>query len=158
MQDDAIHYAGQPVALVVADSHERAQYAASLVDVSYETAPFVAAIEQGRDCAYEAERLFGGLLPGRNERGDVESALAGAEVRIDVAYRMAANHHNPIEAPSTTAVWEDGRLTLYDSTMSVRAVQLTVAHLLGLPLVERARRDAFRRRRLRDRRRWSGRT
>ena len=134
MQDDAIHYAGQPVALVVADGHERAQYAASLVDVSYETAPFVAAIEQGRDSAYEADRLFGGLLPGRNERGDVESALAGAEVRIDVAYRMAANHHNPIEAPSTTAVWEDGRLTLYDSTMSLRAVQLTVAHLLGLPL------------------------
>ena len=47
---------------------------------------------------------------------------------------MAANHHNPIEPPSTTAVWEDGRLTLYDSTMSLRAVQLTVAHLLGLPL------------------------
>ena len=134
MQDDTIHYAGQPVALVVADSHERAQYAASLVDVSYETAPFVTEIEQARDFAYEAERLFGGLLPGRNERGDAEAALAGAEVRIDVGYRMAANHHNPIEPPSTTAVWEDGRLTLYDSTMSLRAVQLTVAHLLGLPL------------------------
>ena len=134
MQDDAIHYAGQPVALVVADGHERAQYAASLVDVSYETAPFVVAIEQARHTAYEAERLFGGLLPGRNERGDVESALAGAEARIDVAYRMAANHHNPIEPPSTTAVWEDGRLTLYDSTMSLRAVQLTVAHLLGMAL------------------------
>jgi len=134
MQDDAIYYAGQPVAVVVADSHERAQYAASLVDVSYESAPFVVAIEQARDLAYEAERLFGGLLPGRSERGDVESALAGAEARIDVAYRMAANHHNPIEPPSTTAVWEDGRLTLYDSTMSLRAVQLTVAQLLGLAL------------------------
>ena len=31
MQDDVVHYAGQPVALVVADSHERAQHAASLV-------------------------------------------------------------------------------------------------------------------------------
>ena len=134
MQDDAIYYAGQPVAVVVADSHERAQYAASLVDVSYESAPFVVAIEQARDLAYEAERLFGGLLPGRSERGDVESALAGAEARIDVVYRMAANHHNPIEPPSTTAVWEDGRLTLYDSTMSLRAVQLTVAQLLGLAL------------------------
>ena len=29
MQDDLVHYAGQPVAVVVADSHERAQYAAS---------------------------------------------------------------------------------------------------------------------------------
>jgi xanthine dehydrogenase YagR molybdenum-binding subunit len=35
MQDDVVHYAGQPVALVVAEEHEQAQYAASLVRVSY---------------------------------------------------------------------------------------------------------------------------
>ena len=33
MQDDVVHYAGQPVALVVAEEHEQAQYAASLVRV-----------------------------------------------------------------------------------------------------------------------------
>ena len=47
---------------------------------------------------------------------------------------MAANHHNPIEPPTTTAVWDGDRLTLYDSTMGVRATQLTVAQLLGMPL------------------------
>ncbi|MEW2352959.1 xanthine dehydrogenase family protein molybdopterin-binding subunit [Spirillospora sp. NPDC029432] len=137
MQDDTVHYAGQPVALVVAESYEQAHHAASLVDVSYESAPPVATIEQGRDRAYEAERLFGGLMPGRNERGDVEAGLARAEVRIDAAYRMAANHHNALEAPSTVAVWEeDGRLTLYDSTMGIRATQQTVAALLGLPIAD----------------------
>jgi xanthine dehydrogenase YagR molybdenum-binding subunit len=134
MQDDVIHYAGQPVALVVGDTHERAQHAASLVDVVYETAASITAIEQARDRAYEAERLFGGLMPARNERGDVETALAQAQARVTVAHTMAANHHNPIEAPCTTAVWEGEHLTLYDSTMGVRATQLTVAHLLGLPL------------------------
>ena len=34
-----------------------------------------------RPAPYEAERLFGGLMPGRNERGDVEAALAAADVR-----------------------------------------------------------------------------
>jgi xanthine dehydrogenase YagR molybdenum-binding subunit len=34
----------------------------------------------------------------------------------------------------TTAAWEGERLTLYDSTMGIRATQLTVAQLLGLPL------------------------
>ncbi|MGN9789354.1 xanthine dehydrogenase family protein molybdopterin-binding subunit [Nonomuraea sp. ZG12] len=136
MQDDTIHYAGQPVALVVAESYEQAHHAASLVHVSYATAPAVATIEQGRDQAYEAERLFGGLMPGRNERGDVDAGLARAEVRIDAAYRMAANHHNALEAPSTVAVWEDGRLTLYDSTMGIRATQQTVAALLGLPIAD----------------------
>jgi xanthine dehydrogenase YagR molybdenum-binding subunit len=134
LQDDVVHYAGQPVALVVADSHERAQHAASLVRVEYHRAPSLTTIDEGRDQAYEAERLFGGLLPGRNERGDVDAALAQAEARVDVHVRMAANHHNALEAPSSLAAWEDGRLTIHESTMGVRATQLTVAHLLGLPL------------------------
>ena len=134
LQDDVVHYAGQPVALVVADSHERAQHAATLVRIDYERAPALTTIDEGREHAYEAERLFGGLMPGRNERGDVDTALEQADVRVEVALRMAANHHNPMEAPSTVAAWEDGRLTIHESTMGVRATQLTVAHLLGLPL------------------------
>ena len=58
LQDVIVHYAGQPVALVIADSLERAQHAASLVRVEYETAPAVTTIEQGRDRAYEPERLI----------------------------------------------------------------------------------------------------
>jgi xanthine dehydrogenase YagR molybdenum-binding subunit len=134
MQDDQVRYVGQPVALVVADSHERAQHAASLVHAMYEPTPAVTTIDQGRDLAVDAERLFGGLMPGRNERGDVDAALAGAEARVDTTYRMAANHHNPMEAPSTVAAWDDGRLTIHESTMGVRATQMTVAALLGLPL------------------------
>jgi xanthine dehydrogenase YagR molybdenum-binding subunit len=134
MQDDVVHYAGQQVAMVVADSLERAHYAASLVRVDYEQGPSITTFDEGRDQAYEAERLFGGLMPGRNERGDVGAALVQAEVRVEAAYRMAANHHNALEPPSTVAIWEDGKLTLYESTMGVRATQLTVAHLLGLPL------------------------
>jgi xanthine dehydrogenase YagR molybdenum-binding subunit len=134
MQDAVVHYAGQPVALVIAESHEGAQYAASLVDVRYERAPSTTTIDYGRAAAYDAERLFGGLLPGRNERGDVETALATADLRVDVAYRFAANHHNPIEPSATTAVWEGGRLTIYESTQGIRASQLTVAQLLGVPL------------------------
>jgi xanthine dehydrogenase YagR molybdenum-binding subunit len=136
MQDEVVHYAGQPVALVVADGHERAQYAASLVAVSYERASSVTTIDEGRDSAAEAEMLFGGLMPARNQRGDVERGLAEADVRIDAEYRMAANHHNPIEAPTTTAVWDEDRLTIYDSTMGVRASQLTVSQLLGIPLAK----------------------
>lgn len=41
MQDDVVHYAGQPVAVVVADSLEQAQHAATLVHVSYAQTPAV---------------------------------------------------------------------------------------------------------------------
>jgi xanthine dehydrogenase YagR molybdenum-binding subunit len=134
MQDDVVHYAGQPVALLVADSYERAQYAASLIPVDYETRAAVTTIDQGRADSYEAEHLFGGLMPGRDERGDVEAALNEAAARVDVSYRMGANHHNPLEPPSTIALWHDDRLTLYESTMGVRATQMTVAYLLGVPV------------------------
>jgi xanthine dehydrogenase YagR molybdenum-binding subunit len=134
MQDDVVHYAGQPVALVVAEEHEQAQYAASLVRVSYEALPSVTTIDQGRDRAYEAERLFGGLMPGRSRRGDVDAGLARADLRVEASYRLAANHHNPLEAPSTVAVWAGGKLTVYESTQGVRATQQTVAQLLGLPI------------------------
>jgi xanthine dehydrogenase YagR molybdenum-binding subunit len=134
MQDDVVHYAGQPVALVIADSHEAAQHAASLVEVSYVRTPSITVIDEGRDDAYEAERLFGGLMPGREERGDVDAALAAAQVRVDIACRFAANNHNPLEPSATTAVWDGDRVTLYDSTQGIRASQLTVAHLLGMSL------------------------
>ncbi len=132
LQDEVVHYAGQPVAIVIADTLERAQHAATLLRISYEEVPSTTTLDQGRDHAYEPERIFGGLIPGREARGDVEAGLAGAAVRIDVTYRFAANHHNPIEPSATTAVWDGDQLTLYDSTQGITATQLTVAALLGL--------------------------
>ncbi|MCP9953413.1 xanthine dehydrogenase family protein molybdopterin-binding subunit [Actinomadura madurae] len=132
MQDDTVHYAGQPVAIVVAGTLEQAQHAAALVEVAYAEAPSVTTIEQGRADAYEPEKIFGGFLPARSRRGDVEAGLAEADLHVDAEFRFAANHHNALEALTTTAVWEGDRLTLYDSCQGIKAVQLTVAALLGM--------------------------
>jgi xanthine dehydrogenase YagR molybdenum-binding subunit len=132
MQDDVIHYAGQPVAIVVADTLERAQHAATLVQVSYTQTQSVTTIDQGRADAYEPEKIFGGLMPAQLRRGNVDDGFAGADLRIDASFRFAANHHNPLEALTTTAVWDGDQLTLYDSCQGIKAVQLTVAALLGL--------------------------
>ena len=134
LQDDVVHYAGQHVALVVADTHERAQHAAGLLRVSYAETPSVTTIEQGRDQAYEPETIFAGFLPGRTGRGDVEAGLAQAEVRVEADFRFAANHHNAIEPSATTAQWDGDELVLHDATQGVNATQLTVARLLGIPL------------------------
>ncbi|MFD7444766.1 xanthine dehydrogenase family protein molybdopterin-binding subunit [Streptomyces sp. NPDC059909] len=136
MQDDIVHYAGQQVALVVADTYERAQHAASLVRITYEETASVTTIDQGRDQAYEPETIFGGFLPGRVERGDTEAGLARADVRVDATYTFAANNHNPIEPSTTTAEWQGDELVLYDATQGVNATQLTVAQLLGIPLAK----------------------
>jgi xanthine dehydrogenase YagR molybdenum-binding subunit len=132
MQDETVHYAGQPVAIVVADSLERAQHAATLVRVTYQETPSVTTIDQGRADAYEPEKLFGGFMPARMQRGNLEDGFAAADLRIDQHLRFAANHHNPIEALTTTAAWDGDQLTLYDSCQGIKAVQLTVAAQLGL--------------------------
>ena len=132
MQDDVIHYAGQPVAVVVADTLEQAQHAATLVRVSYAETPSVTTIDQGRADAYEPERIFGGLIPGSVRRGNVQDGLAAADLRVDASFRFAANHHNPIEALTTMAAWDGDQLTLYDSCQGIKAVQVTVAAQLGL--------------------------
>jgi xanthine dehydrogenase YagR molybdenum-binding subunit len=134
MQDETVHYAGQPVAMVVADTLERAQYAASLVQVSYAETPSTTTIDQGRGDAYIPEKIFGGFIPGQVRRGDADQALAAADVRVDAAFSFAANHHNPLEMLTTTAAWDGDQLTLYDSCQGIKAVQLTVAALLGMSL------------------------
>jgi xanthine dehydrogenase YagR molybdenum-binding subunit len=65
MQDDVIHYAGQPVAIVIADHLEQAQHAATMVQVSYAEIASVTTIGQGRADAYEPEKIFGGVMPAR---------------------------------------------------------------------------------------------
>ncbi|MEV1333683.1 xanthine dehydrogenase family protein molybdopterin-binding subunit [Micromonospora costi] len=134
MQDETIHYGGQPVAIVVADTIERADHAGTLIRIEYETRPPITLVDQAREQAYVPERIFGGLLPGQGSRGDVAKALAEAEVCVDATFRFAPNHHNPIEPGASTAVWDDvDRLTVYDSTQGPSAVQFTLAELLGLP-------------------------
>ncbi|MCH6160368.1 xanthine dehydrogenase family protein molybdopterin-binding subunit [Streptomyces marispadix] len=134
MQDDAVHYGGQHIALVVADTHERAQHAASLLRVEYEESEPVTTVEQGREQSYEPETIFAGFLPGRTARGDVEAGFEKADTVVDATFEFAANNHNPLEASGTTAVWDGDELLLYDGTQGVNATQLTVAALLGIPL------------------------
>ncbi|MFI1964913.1 xanthine dehydrogenase family protein molybdopterin-binding subunit [Streptomyces pathocidini] len=136
MQDATVHYAGQPVAVVVADTHERARHAASLVRVRYEESSSVTTIDQGRDQAYEPEAIFADFIPGRSGRGDIEAGIAQAEALVQGEFSYAANHHNPIEPSATTAQWDGDELVLHDATQGVNATRLTVAALLGLPITK----------------------
>jgi len=71
-------------------------------------------------------------MPGSTTRGNAADGLAAADRRIDARFQFAANHHNALEMLTTTAAWDGDQLTLYDSCQGIKAVQLTVAALLGL--------------------------
>lgn len=133
LQDPEIFYAGQHIALVVAETLEQAEHAATLVDVSYrEEKPLVHATDSGARL-YEPKAIMGGGVPGRTRRGNPQQAIAASPVRVEATYTNSTCHHNPMEPSATTAVWNGDVLTLYESTQGVTNTQAVVARQLGIP-------------------------
>jgi xanthine dehydrogenase YagR molybdenum-binding subunit len=145
MAGDEIHFAGQPIGLVLAETLEAAQHAAELVRYSFaEEPPFAAA---GLDTAkadlsgepyHEPEQIWlgfvAGYLPGSIRRGNGGAAVDAAEVKIEGRWHLSTNHHNPMEPVASIAVWEDAdRLTLYETSQHVYNHRNGLAKLLGLP-------------------------
>jgi xanthine dehydrogenase YagR molybdenum-binding subunit len=60
--------------------------------------------------------------------------FAEADLVLEQAYRTASELQTPLEPHGCVARWDSGRLTLWESTQGVYAVQSEVARVLGLPL------------------------
>jgi xanthine dehydrogenase YagR molybdenum-binding subunit len=122
-QDDRVRFFGHPVAVVVATTLEVAQHAASLVEVTYDAEP-VSTDMGAADSADDPETYA---------RGDADKALGAADVKLDLAYRMARNHHNPMEPAGTVARWDGDRLTIWEKTNWVVGALMTMASEFGMP-------------------------
>jgi xanthine dehydrogenase YagR molybdenum-binding subunit len=131
LQDNIVHYAGQPVVLVVAETLDQAAYAGTLIEVEYEIdPPAVFSPRIVKEAIDPQQRMW----PLSSSIGDAEKAIAGAAVRIDQVYTMPDRHHNQMEPHATTAVWDDnGTLMLYDSTQMVVGTKKLVSLVLGIP-------------------------
>lgn len=129
--DDEIFYSGQPVALVIAEELEIARYAASLVDIKYETEEAITDFDTQIDKAFEPPKK---RAPDWDPppRGDVDSALSRAPKHIRKEYRTPVEHHNPMENFGSTAIWEDGRLTVYDKTQGAPNCHRYLCAVFGL--------------------------
>ncbi|RYF46118.1 MAG: xanthine dehydrogenase family protein molybdopterin-binding subunit, partial [Cytophagaceae bacterium] len=134
LNNDQIYYAAQPVAVVVADTLERAQYAVTLVRVQYAAESPIASYQDPKAKLYIPESVQAGRVPGITKRGDAEGAFQQAPVQVSATYTNATTHHNPMEPGATTAHWEStDRLTIYESTQGVSETQRTLSTMLGMP-------------------------
>ena len=132
LQDDQVHYAGQPVALVVATTLDQASYAGTLIKVVYETnIPAMFDLRTAKKDAVEPSQR---MWPLSSSIGDADKAFADAAVKIEQTYTMPDRHHNQMEPHVTLAVWDDdGTLTLYDSTQMVVGTKKLTSQVLGVP-------------------------
>lgn len=130
LDSNAVAYAGQIVALVVATNQEAAEEAAGAVRVAYAEEPAAGGFD-----APGAETVRLADLKAQHEdivRGDAEAGMRDAAIRIEARYETPVQHHNPIELFTTRAAWDGDRLTVHEPTRYVGAVQHGLAAQLGL--------------------------
>ncbi|MFD5247744.1 xanthine dehydrogenase family protein molybdopterin-binding subunit [Amycolatopsis sp. NPDC058340] len=131
LQDCEIPFRGWVIGLVLAESSEAARHAAGLVEVHYETDPHDALLTTDRPGLYKPDTVNPDF-PTDTSEGDIETAFDDAEVTVAETYKTAMYHNNPLEPHTTTALWESGTLTLWDSTQGVHSVRSTITEIFGL--------------------------
>ncbi|HEY6484260.1 MAG TPA: xanthine dehydrogenase family protein molybdopterin-binding subunit [Steroidobacteraceae bacterium] len=130
-----IHHDGQIMALVVAETFQAAEEAAARVTADY--------VRQSASADLDSPGTDTIAAVGNSARhkedpakGDFQGAFASAPVKIDAEYHTPTQTHNPIELFSTTAVWSDRRLTIYEPTQAVFALRAEVAWQLNLDVAD----------------------
>lgn len=134
LYDDEIHYSGQPVALVVAETFELARYAAMLVQVQYEAASHETNLLANLQHSHEPSSLKAGYSPTPKPKGDADAAFEAAPVKIDAEYYAGVEHHNPMEMHASTVIRDSrGHLLIHDKTQGSQNCRWMVSRVFGLP-------------------------
>ncbi|RPD44521.1 xanthine dehydrogenase family protein molybdopterin-binding subunit [Hymenobacter sediminis] len=133
--DDKIRFNDQPIAIVVADSWERARYAAGLVKAQYAKEAHQTNLEENKSNAFLPTAAKKNPKNPMNDyqRGQVDAYKTGA-VKLEAEYVIPTEVHHPMELQAITAHWEaPDRLTLYDKTQGTMATRRDFAKQWGLP-------------------------
>lgn len=130
LSDGTVHYMGQPLFLVVADSHLNARAAAQLGDVDYAQSKAILSIE---DAMAAGARFEDG--PRVYAKGDVDAALASAPNRLTGQINMGGQEHFYLEGQAALALPQEcGDMVVQSSTQHPTEIQHKVAEALGVPM------------------------
>jgi xanthine dehydrogenase YagR molybdenum-binding subunit len=135
--DTVIHYAGQPLAALCADTPELARRAVWLVQLEVERAPHAATAEAALAPGAPLVRKHGNTprtTPKVTQRGDAEAGQRAAEVTITGEYRTPCALHTALEPHGAAAEWVGEDLTVWESTQGIFMVRSEVARAFALPL------------------------
>ncbi|HSU98683.1 MAG TPA: xanthine dehydrogenase family protein molybdopterin-binding subunit, partial [Roseiarcus sp.] len=130
MSSAAIAYAGQPIAMVLAETFEAAQDAAYRIGVEYEEEPAAA--------TFDSKGTLEQQLADENKKhddpkvGNFAAAYEAAPVKIDVSYSTPTQHHNPIELFATQCVWNGPQLTVHEPSQNIYGIKNGLAAQLGV--------------------------
>ena len=125
-----VHYVGQPIFMVVAETHLAARKAARLGKIDYAELPAILTIES----ALAADSRFedGPVIW---SKGNAASAIAEAKNRLQGRLEMGGQEHFYLEGQAALALpQEGGDMLVHSSTQHPTEIQHKVAEALGIPM------------------------
>jgi len=129
--DDKVVFNGQPIALVIADTFERALFAASLVKAEYIEDKHITSLTDNLEKGFMPAEIYG-MTP-EYVRGTAE-AWKSAPFKLEHEYILPTEVHNPMELHGCIARWDaDDKITIWTKTQGVKETQSELANFFKLP-------------------------
>ena len=127
---DMVHFLGQPIFLVVADSHLAARKAARLGVITYDERPALLTID---DALAADSRFEEG--PRVYQSGDAAEAIASAPQSVEGVIEIGGQEHFYLEGQAALALpQEGGDMVVHSSSQHPTEIQHKVADALGVPM------------------------
>ncbi len=134
-QDANVYWNGQPIAIVIAETQEAAEQAATLISVEYDMEEPRLSFEAEKKEAKTPPKVL--TEPTEIKIGDAEDELEKASVSVDNTYITPRYNHNAIEPHATIALFgEDGKLVVFDATQNLYGVSNTIGDMFSLKLAD----------------------
>lgn len=125
-----VHYQGQPIFMVVADSHLAARKAARLAKITYAELPALLTVD---DALAANSRFEQG--PVIWAKGDPAAALAAAPHSVEGQFEVGGQEHFYLEGQVAACLpLEGGDVLIHSSTQHPTEIQHKVAHALHIPM------------------------
>lgn len=128
-KDDSVLYYDQPIALVIADTFERMQYAASLIKADYLKEEHSTELHKAAD----KERKIDTDKGNDYHRGE-HDGYKNAEVVLETEYTIPTEVHNPMELANIIAKWDGNKPILYTKSQGVEGTRKSVAGVFDVPV------------------------
>jgi xanthine dehydrogenase YagR molybdenum-binding subunit len=126
---EIVHY-GQQIAIVVAETFEAARAAVRLVEVAYDARSPILSIDEPTAERWSPDAFFGEEM--QQVRGDVETALAGSNARIDATYTTPSESHSAMEPHAVIAQWNGTRLVVHEPSQWMHGIRNYLAAVFEL--------------------------
>ncbi|MGY3602721.1 MULTISPECIES: xanthine dehydrogenase family protein molybdopterin-binding subunit [unclassified Bradyrhizobium] len=131
IREKAIHFHGQPVALVAATTLSEAREAAKATQASIAARTTLTQMGQALDQAYEPAMV--GRFPASTRRGDSAKALSEAGLVVRRRYTTAVNNHHPMEPHAVVCWWEGKKAVVHTCTQAIFGTRAMIAHAFEMP-------------------------